>query len=42
MFIIVLQQGCDSRFVAYSCSEGYFKDVLHWEEEFMLVQIDCL
>lgn len=40
MFIIVLQQGCDSHFVAYF--KGYFKDVLHWEEEFMLVQIDCL
>lgn len=29
-------------FVAYSCSERCFKDVLHWEEELMLVQVDCL
>lgn len=31
-----------SHFVAYNCSEKYLKNVLCWEEEFMLIQVDCL
>lgn len=42
MLFVTVPQHVISCSVAYSCSERYFKDTLHWEEELMLLQVDRL